>query len=194
MGFRRSFLFNQKRNPLPGALYTCFPLFWKLKGLGVQREEGNSAPITGSELMDCPVPSAPELAWEWAEGVANWLWGEKGLGLSLLYIQTIPIFGLLQSSKLWGSWSLIVWSFLSVRKGISHWRVQFCSFLHCLCRVINYSSICFPSSPDVLVSYICYYLSYSVCPYGFMPFSPPISTVGVWKEIEINESIKFVFN
>ena len=31
MGFRRSFLFNQKRNPLPGSFCTCFPLFWKLR-------------------------------------------------------------------------------------------------------------------------------------------------------------------
>ena len=31
MGFRRSFLFNQKRNPLRGSFCTCFPLFQKLR-------------------------------------------------------------------------------------------------------------------------------------------------------------------
>ena len=77
MGFRRSFLFTQKRNPLPGSFCTCFPLFRKLRASGCREKRDGRSRIE-SELRARPVPSAPELLRVSREG--SRLWGQKGLG------------------------------------------------------------------------------------------------------------------
>lgn len=93
-------------------------------------------------------------------------------------------------------WFEVFWAFRKVNLIGKPLKELGCCFLRCLCQITHHSSICFPSSPkcvDVLHLLLSpLLLSLSLWIYTFFP---PISMVGFWEEVVINESTKFsVFN